>query len=60
MLMAVATTSYSTALLSAKSILLILHLEHGDFYKHFCKKVLRANGGFFLGILLKKLLKLVR
>jgi len=45
-LMAVTMTTCSTELLTAKSILLISHLQHRDFHERFCKKALRAIGGF--------------
>jgi len=39
-------TSCSTATLAAKSTLYIVHLQHPDFDKRFCSKVLRENGVF--------------
>jgi len=62
-IMAGTMISCSTAILAAKSRLQILHLRHQKFHMRFCRKMLRANGGFDpeskLGTLLKtKLLKL--
>jgi len=53
--MAATVISCSTAMLDAKGILQILHLQHRDFHKGFCRKVLRADFDpkYKLGTLLK-------